>query len=142
MEISLVRKRVRQCIERARTAAAARRDANREASAAWERLIAQVAVPLVQQIAQVLKAEGQAFRVETPAGRVRLVSERSADDHIELALDTAGQAPVVVAAVHLTRGRERVSDEHIVASGTDIASLDDERLLEFLAGVLGPLVER
>jgi hypothetical protein len=142
MEISLVGKRVRQCIEHARTAAVARRDANREASAAWERLLAQVAVPLVQQIAQVLRAEGQAFRVETPAGRVRLVSERSADDHIELALDTTGQAPVVVAAVNLTRGRERVKDEHIVASGTNIASLDDERLLEFLAGVLGPLVER
>ena len=142
MEISLVRKRVRQCIEHARTVGAARRDANREAAAAWERLLAEVAGPLVQQIAQVLKAEGQAFRVDTPAGRVRLVSERSADDHIELALDTTGQAPVVVAAVNRTRGRERMSDEHIVASGADIASLDDERLREVLAGVLGPLVER
>ena len=56
MEISLVRKRVCQCIEHAHTSAAARRDANREAAAAWERLLVQVAVPLVQQIAQVLKA--------------------------------------------------------------------------------------
>ena len=142
MEISLVRKRVRQCIEHAHTSAAARRDANREAAAAWERLLAQAAVPLVQQIAQVLKAEGQAFRVETPAGRVRLVSERSADDYIELALDTTGQVPVVVGAVNRTRGRERVSDEHILASSADIASLEDERLLEFFTGVLGPFVER
>jgi hypothetical protein len=142
MEISLVRKRVRQCIEHAHTSVAARRDANREAAAAWESLLAQVAVPLVQQIAQVLKAEGQAFRVDTPAGRVRLVSERSADDYIELALDTTGQVPVVVGAVNRTRGRERVSDEHILASGADIASLEDERLLEFFTGVLGPFVER
>ena len=142
MEISLVRKRVRQCIEHAHTSAAARRDANREAAAAWERLLVQVAVPLVQQIAQVLKAEGQAFRVDTPAGRVRLVSERSADDYIELALDTTGQVPVVVGAVNRTRGRDRVSDEHILASGAEIASLDDERLLEFFTGVLGPFVER
>ena len=142
MEISLVRKRVRRCIEHAHTSAAARRDATREATTAWDRLLAQVAVPLAQQIAQVLKAEGQAFRVETPAGRVRLVSERSADDHIELALDTTGQAPVVVGAVNRTRGRERVNDEHILASGADIASLDDERLLEFFTSVLGPLVER
>jgi hypothetical protein len=142
MEISLVRNRVRQCIEHAHTSAAARRDANREAAAAWERLLAQVAVPLVQQIAQVLKAEGQAFRVDTPAGRVRLVSERSTDDYIELALDTTGQVPVVVGAVNRTRGRDRVSDEHILASGAEIASLDDERLLEFFTGVLGPFVER
>ena len=142
MEISLVRKRVRQCIEHAHTSAAARRDANREAAAGWERLLAQVAVPLVQQIAQVLKAEGPAFRVDTPAGRVRLVSERSADDYIELALDTTGQVPVVVGAVNRTRGRDRVSDEHILASGAEIASLDDERLLEFFTGVLGPFVER
>jgi hypothetical protein len=142
MEISLVRKRVRQCIEHAHTSAAARRDANREAAAAWERLLAQVAVPLVQQIAQVLKAEGRAFRVDTPAGQVRLVAERSADDYIELALDTTGQVPVVVGAVNRTRGRDRVSDEHILASGAEIASLDDERLFEFFTGVLGPLVER
>jgi hypothetical protein len=90
----------------------------------------------------VLKAEGQAFRVDTPAGRVRLVSERSADDHIELALDTTGQAPGVVGAVNRTRGRERVSEEHILASGAAIASLDEERLLEFFTAVLGPFLER
>jgi hypothetical protein len=142
MEISLVRKRVRQCLEHAHKSAAARRDTNREAAATWERLLVQIAVPLVQQIAQVLRAEGQPFRVDTPAGRVRLASERSADDHIELVLDTTGEAPVVVGAVNRTRGRERMSDEHILASGADIASLDEEQLLEFFTGVLGPFVER
>jgi hypothetical protein len=73
---------------------------------------------------------------------VRLASERSADDSIELALDTGGQAPVVVATVTRTRGRERITDEHILASGSDLASLSDERLLEFFTGVLGPFVER
>jgi hypothetical protein len=142
MEISLVRKRVRACIDGAHKSAAARRAASHEAGAAWERLLAQVAVPLVQQIAQVLKAEGRAFRVDTPAGRVRLASERAADDHIELALDVTGQAPVVVGTVNRTRGRERITDEHILASGADVASLDEERLLEFFTSVLGPFVER
>ena len=70
------------------------------------------------------------------------MSERSTDDYIELALDTTGQVPVVVGAVNRTRGRDRVSDEHILASGAEIASLDDERLLEFFTGVLGSFVER
>jgi hypothetical protein len=142
MEISLVRKRVRECIDHAHQSAAARRAANHQASEAWERLLADVAVPLVQQIAQVLKSEGKAFLAFTPAGRVRLASERSADDFIELTLDTRGQVPLVVASVNRTRGHDRISDEHILASGADIASLSDERLLDFFTGVLGPLVER
>jgi hypothetical protein len=142
MEISVVRKRVRDSIEQARKTAAARRAANQEAASAWEQLLEQVVTPVMQQVSQVLKAEGYGFRVITPAGTVRLTSERSADDYIEVALDTAGPVPVALARVNRTRGRERFADEHILASGDAIPALTDERLLDLLTGMLGPFVER
>ena len=142
MEISVVRKRVRDSIEQARKAAAARRAANQEAASAWEQLLEQVVTPVMQQVSQVLKAEGYGFRVITPAGTVRLTSERSADDYIEVGLDTAGPVPVALARVNRTRGRERFADEHILASGDAIPALTDERLLDLLTGMLGPFVER
>ena len=142
MEISLVRKRLRDSIEDARKNATARRAANQEAIAAWEQVLEQVVTPLFQQVSQVLKSEGYAFRVITPAGTIRLSSERSADDYIEVGLDTSGPVPVVLARVNRTRGRERFSDEHIVASGDAIPGLSDERLLDLLTSMLGPFFER
>jgi hypothetical protein len=142
MEISVVRKRVRDAIEQARTAAAARRTANQQATSAWDQLLQQVDTPVMQQVSQVLKSEGHAFGVITPAGTVRLTSERSADDYIEVTLDTAGPVPVALARVNRTRGRERFSDEHILASGDAIPGLTGEKLLDVLTTVLGPFLER
>ena len=142
METSLVRKRLRDSIEDARKNAIARRAANQEAIAAWEQVLERVVTPLFQQVSQVLKSEGYAFRVITPAGTIRLTSERSADDYIEAGLDTSGPVPVVVARVKRTRGREQFNDEHIVASGDAIPGLSDERLLDLLTGMLGPFLER
>jgi hypothetical protein len=142
MEISHVRKRVRDSIEQAQKAAAARRVANQQASHAWEQLLDEVVTPMMQQVSQVLKSEGHAFGVITPAGSVRLTSERNADDYIDVTLDTAGPVPVVLARVNRTRGRERFNDEHILASGDAIPVLSDERLLDFLTSTLGPFLER
>src|SRR5918993_5776610 len=142
MEISLVRKRLRDSIEDAQKNATARRAANREAIAAWEQVLERVVTPLLEHISQVLKSEGYAFRVITPAGTVRLTSERSADDYIEVGLDTSGPVPIVVARVNRTRGRERFSDEHIVASGDAIPALSEERLLDLFTSMLGPFLER
>ena len=47
-----------------------------------------IAVPLFRQVANALKADGYAFTVFTPSGSVRLMSDRVADDYIELTLDT------------------------------------------------------
>jgi hypothetical protein len=142
MEVSIVRKRVRDSIEQAQKAAAARRAANHEAARAWEEMLEHTAIPMLQQVSQVLKSEGYGFRVFTPAGIARLASERSADDYIEMAMDTAGAVPVVLARVNRTRGRERFNDEHILATGDAIPQLNDERLLDFLTSVLGPFLER
>jgi hypothetical protein len=142
MEVSLVRKRVLEGIERARQAAAGRRAANEAARQAWDQVLERVAVPLVRQVAQVLKASGYGFQVFTPAGAVRLSSERSSEDYIELALDTSGAIPEVVGRISRVRGREHVEEARVVGRGGPIESLDEEQLLEFLLGALAPFVER
>ena len=142
MEISLVRKRLRDSIEQAQKSATARRAANQEATDAWEEVLERVVTPLLQQVAQVLKSEGYQFRVITPAGTVRLTSERSADDYIEVVMDTSGPVPAVVARVNRTRGRQQFDEEHIVASGDAIRGLSDERVLDLFTSMLRPFLER
>lgn len=142
MEISLVRKRVLDAIERAKRAAAERRSANDAASQAWAQVLELAAVPVARQVAQVLKASGYGFQVFTPAGAVRLSSERSSEDYIELGLDTGTTPPAVVARISRVRGRDHLQEERIVAPGRPIESLGDEEILEFLLGALTPFVER
>ena len=42
---------------------------------------------VVQQVANVLRVEGYPFVVHTPAGSVRLASEKSGNDYVELRLE-------------------------------------------------------
>jgi len=78
MEISQVRKRVLQTVERAKVQAAERRARNDEATTLFGPFLDTVVVPLVRQLAQVLRAESHLFNVFTPSGSVRLMSERNA----------------------------------------------------------------
>src|SRR5580693_8004534 len=103
MEVSEVRKRVREAIERAKRAAAERRTRIDEAAGEYEAFLERIAVPLFRQIAAVLRADGHMFTVFTPGGSVRLMSDRSSDEYIELSLDTTGSRPWVVG--HSRRGR-------------------------------------
>lgn len=99
------------------------------------------AVPLFRQIANVLKTEGYHFTVFTPSGSVRLASDRSGDDFIELVLDTVGDAPQVMAHVSRTRGRRVIEEEMAVRDG-DPDTLGDQDLLAFVLKQLEPFVER
>ena len=141
MEISDVRRRVRETIDRARRHAAERRKRNDEAALAFGRFLETVAVPLFKQIANVLRIEGYPFTVFTPSGGVRLMSDRSADDYVEIALDAAGDAPRVIAHINRSRGRRVVDEERTVGSG-DPASIGDEDLLAFMAEAIEPFVEK
>src|SRR5215207_7300869 len=105
MEISDVKKRVFETIQRAKRTAAERRVRTDEAAREFDVFLNQIAVPLFRQIAAVLKAEGRMFTVFTPSGSVRLMSDRSADDYIELSLDTTQTNPQVIG--HASRGRGR-----------------------------------
>src|SRR5262245_7402266 len=139
METGDVRRRLQQTIERARRGAGERRLRNDEAARVFADFLGRVAVPLFKQIANVLKIEGYPFTVFTPASNVRLMSDRSADDYIEIALDTTGAEPRVMAHVSRSRGRRVVDDERAIGPPETIT---DEDLFAFLLKELEPFVER
>jgi hypothetical protein len=139
MEISDVRKRLHATIERAKQRAAERRSRTAEATTAFDNLLSATAVPLFRQLANVLRSEGYLFNVFTPSGSVRLISDRVAEDFVELTLDTASDTPQVVCHASRVRGRRVVESEQAVG---EVATLSEERLLELLLKELEPFVDR
>jgi len=142
MEIAQVRKQVTSAIETARRSAATRRQEATTAQQAYARFLAEIATPLVRQVANVLKAEGYAFGVHTPSGGLRLASERSRDDYLEFMLDTEATPPQVTVFVSRGRGSRVTTEERQVRPGATVESIDEEDLLAFLLTVIGPWVER
>ena len=141
MEISDIRKRIHETMARARQHAAERRSRADAAGRAFEGFLAATAVPLIRQIANVLRAEGYMYSVSTPAGSVRLLSDKDAGDFIELSLDTTADAPRVVARISRSRGRRIVVVERVVGSGNP-DTIGEEELFAFLLKELEPFVER
>ena len=139
MEISLVRRRLTETIERAKKQAADRRGRSDEAARDFEVFLQKVAVPLFRQIANALKADGYAFTVFTPSGSVRLMSDRVAEDYIELTLDAAANPPQVVGQISRTRGRRVIDAERAIGAPD---TLMEEQLFDFLLKELEPFVER
>jgi hypothetical protein len=141
MEISDVRRRVSALIEKARRSAAERRGRSDQAARDYERFLEHTAVPLFRQVAASLKASGYNFTVFTPAGSVRLMSDKSAEDYVELLLDTGAPQPVVVGHTSHVRGRRVVESTKPVRQA-EVSELTDEDVLDFLLTELEPLVER
>jgi hypothetical protein len=141
METADVRRRVHEAIARAKRGAAERRAAADRAAAAFEALLEHTAVPLVRQIASVLRADGYPFTAATPSGSVRLTSDRSAEDFVEILLDSSGGRPQVTGRVSRARGRRVVEREEIIGRG-DPASVSEDDLLGFLLKAIEPFVER
>jgi len=139
MDIGDVRKRVIQTIDYAKRRAAERRSHADEGSRAYDLFLERTAVPLFRQIANVLRAESYAFNVFTPSGSVRLMSDRHAEDFIEIVLDATGGTPQVVG--HVSRSRGRRVDESERALG-EPAALTEAALLDFVLEELEPFVER
>ena len=141
METAIVRKRVTDAIARARSTAAARRQRADEAAKAYATFLDTIAVPLFRQIASVLKASGYHFTVFTPSGGVRLMSDRSAEDYIELSLDTSAGEPMVLGRSSRARGSRVLENERAIAEQT-VQHLTEEHLLDYLLKELEPFVER
>ncbi|MQA30367.1 MAG: hypothetical protein GEU82_11090 [Luteitalea sp.] len=141
MEISTVRRRVQETIDRARRAAAERRQRTDDAARQYDLFLDQVAVPMFKQVASVLKAGGYPFGVMTPGGSVRLTSEKTADDYVELSLDTAGEEPVVMGHSRHSRGRRVREIERPIGVGP-VSALTEEQVLDFLMLELEPFVEK
>ena len=142
MDVGDIRKRVRRTIAEARRAAAERRTQVAAAEQDGARVLSDVVAPLFTTLAAALKAEGHRFQVLTPAGAVRLAAESSADDFIEVSLDTQREPPGLVARVSRTWGRRVLIDETILREAADIGSLTAEDLLEFSLEQLAPFVDR
>jgi hypothetical protein len=141
MEVSDVRRHVRDAIQRARRDAADRRERNDSAARAWLELRDRLVVPVCQQVMQALRPEGVPFQLSTPGDVVRLTHERATEDFIELGLDTSSE-PRVVCRSQRVRGREILETERTVAPATSIESITDEQILQTLMDVLPPFVER
>ena len=91
MEISDIKRRVVETIERARRLAGERRTRIDEAAREYEAFLDRIAIPVFKQVANVLRVEGYMFTVFTPGGGVRLMSDRAAEDYVELELDTTDE---------------------------------------------------
>lgn len=141
MEISVLRKRLTDTIDTARRTAAARRARAEEASRAYAQFLDVIAIPLFRQVANVLKASGYSFVISTPSGAVRMMSEKTSEDYIELSLDASGDEPLVLGHSSRARGRRVLENERAIAEVT-VAHLSEEHLLAYLLKELEPFVER
>jgi hypothetical protein len=80
--------------------------------------------------------------VFTPAGSVRLASERSPDDYVELTLDASEDPPVVLGRTSLSRGRRAVTKERPVRNGAAPDTITDEDVADFVLSEVTALIER
>jgi len=140
MEIADIRKRINATIERAKQRAAERRARTDEAARAYSTFLDTIAVPMFRQVANVLRADGYPFGVFMPSGSVKLVSDRTAEDSIEILLDTSGDdEPHVIGHTTRSRGGRVTESERPVG---DPATLTEGELLDFLMKELETLVGR
>jgi hypothetical protein len=142
METADVRKRIKDAIERVKRQHAERRVRNANAGAAFEAFLQKSAVPVFQQVAGALRAEGYPFTVNTPAGSVRLVSDRSADDYVDLRLDTGLPMPQVTVETQSVRGREFRKEERPLKPGTLVEHLTEADVLDAVVEALTVLIEK
>ena len=141
METSTVRKRVNDAIELARREAGERRSRTDQAARDYALFLKEVATPLFRQVGDSLKAGGFNFTVFTPSGAVRLMSDRSQEDFIELSLDTTGDRPTVLMHTSRARGRRVIDTERPIDADT-VAGINDAQLLDELIKELRPFVEK
>jgi hypothetical protein len=144
MDVADLRKRILRALDEARKDAAAKRATADQAAAAYEQFLSQMAAPLFRQAATVLRAEGQEFTANTPADSVRLVSDRTAQDFIELELDASSPSTKVIGRTSLSRGRRNgvLVEERPIAQGKAIGELTEEDVTEFLVSEIRKLMMR
>jgi hypothetical protein len=142
MEVSDVRRRIRAAIEAARVRATERRARTDEATRAYDQLLETIAVPAFHTVVSALTGEGHRFKVITPGRAVRMSPERSAEDFIELSLETDRDVPAVMLLTSRGRGRRVVNTERVLREGSKIAELTEEDIVDALLDELLPFIER
>jgi hypothetical protein len=142
MEIPDIRRQLRHALEQARKDSAERHARVDLAATAYSAFLRDIATPVFRTFANVVKAEGHAFAVFTPADGVRLASERHADDYMEIWLDASLDPPQVSTRVSRVRGRDLTMREELLRGGAPINGLTEEDVFGFLLANIGPVVER
>jgi len=137
-DVAVVRKRIKAEIEKVRRDQAERRGRVAEATKHYEEFLQNAAIPVFRMFANVLKAEGLNFEVMTPAGGVRLQSERHRDDAIEMELDTTADPPQPLVTVTRTRGSRVVQDDRSIKGSNSLVQLTEEDVIEMLLEEMRP----
>ena len=99
-------------------------------------------MPVLRLVASALKAEGHVFQVLTPAGTVRLQSDRERDDYLEIVLDGTKASPTVIGRSSYVRGSQLQTAEHPIGESALVSDLTDEDVFEWVLRVILPFVER
>jgi len=142
MELSDVRRRLRAVIDEAKRQAAERRARTDDASRAYGAFLPGVAIPAFHAVQQALTGESYRFKVFTPGEAVRLAPEFSPEDFIELALDTTGDAPVLLLTSSRGRGRRQVVTERPLYSGRALEEITEDDVIAAVLESLPPFVGR
>ena len=138
MDVAEVRKRVRVAIEQARRDQAERRGRVAEAEKAYQTFLDTAAIPVFRMLANVMKSEGMNFEVMTPAGGVRLQSERNREDAIEMELDTTADPPQPLVTVTRVRGSRVIQRDRSIKGSNPLVQLTEDDVVEMPLEELRP----
>lgn len=137
-DVGIIRKRIRAEIDKARHDQAERRTRVAEATRAYEAFLQNAAIPVFRMFANILKAEGYPFEVATPAGGVRLQSERHRDDAVEIELDTTADPPQPLVTITRNRGSRVVQSDRSIKWNTPLEQLTEDDVIEMVLEELRP----
>ena len=129
---------MRTAIEQARRDQADRRGRVAEAQQNYNTFLETAAIPAFRVIANVLKSEGMHFEVMTPAGGVRLQSERNREDAIELELDTTADPPQPLVTITRERGRRIIQSDRTIKGSNPLVQLTEDDVIDMLLEELRP----
>ena len=137
-DVAIVRKRVKSAIEQARRDQSERRGRATEARKNYETFLETAAIPVFRMFANILKSEGLNFEVMTPAGGVRLQSERNRDDAIEMELDATADPPQPLVTITRVRGSRVVQTDRSIKGSNPLVQLTEDDVIEMLLEELRP----
>src|SRR3712207_4226921 len=137
-DVAVVRKRIRTEIDKARRDQSERRARVAEAARVYDQFLETAAVPVFRMFANVLKAEGYPFEVMTPAGGVRLQSERQRAVAIEMEPEPAADPPAPLVTITRVRGSRIVQTDRGVKWNAPLVQLTEDDVIEMLLEELRP----
>ncbi len=142
MEVGDVRRRLTAAIDKAKRTAQERRARVAESEKSYSVFLENVAVPIVRTMGAALKAEGILFTVSTPGGAVRLQSDKTREDFVEIGFDATADPPEVVVRVSRMRGSRTLADERPIKPGASPGDVTEDDVLAFLLDAIDPWLQR